>query len=330
MNLQVVAEKAGVSVATVSRVVNNRTGVSEDKVKRIRAAIKELGFVPKTRIPRSVPSVAPDGVKYGNVLILVVGSGHLSATELFVRQLEPICFGLSEKGFSPVVCMGATSLSEMPPVAQKRLIDGVVLFGEVDQEFLDFFDGIPLLWMTSHQEGSNAFVLPGNREIGQLGAEYCRNQNCRFVVAVSSVLGAKVYESRHRTFVEAAESFGLECSLLLGSEADSIENSVSAVIEEEIDLIKKADAIFFPSDRITAFAYPALCRAGIFKKSKVPVVISCGGEKNYLSGLDPRPVSIDMGAELIGQQAVEQIVWRMRHPTQKRQFSVVIHPELTE
>ena len=60
------------------------------------------------------------------------------------------------------------------------------------------------------------------------------------------------------------------------------------------------------------------------------VVLSCGGEKNYLSGLDPRPVSIDIGADLLGRQAVEQILWRIRFPEEKRQFSVGIHPELIE
>ncbi len=330
MNLQVVAEKAGVSVATVSRVLNNRPGVARDKVDRVRKAVKALNFVPKPRIPRSVPSVAPQGLKYGTVAVLVMGDGHIGAAELFVRQLEPICKGLAANGISPMVCMGAETLEEMPPILQKKMVDGILLFGELDSGLRVFFEGIPVFWMTSHQEGSRTVILPGNREIGELGAEYCKQKGCRHLVAISSSIGSEVYQSRHQTFIGTGRELGMEGCLVLGSDADSLEESVNRVIEDQIDVIRQADAIFFPSDRTAAFAYPALHRNGIFDTEKRPVVLSCGGEKNYLSGLDPRPVCIDMCADLIGQQAVEQVLWRIRNPGETRQFSVVIHPQLID
>lgn len=330
MNLQEVAKKANVSVATVSRVVNSRPGVARDKVERVRKAVKALDFVPKPRIPRSVPSVAPQGLKYGTVAVLVMGDGHIGAAELFVRQLGPICKGLAANGISPLVCMGAETLEEMPPVLQKKMVDGILLFGELDGGLMDFFEGIPVFWMTSHQEGSRTVILPGNREIGELAAEYCQTKSCRNLVAISSEIGSGVYESRHRTFIGTGRDLGMEGGLVLGAAADTLEESVNRVIEDQIQVIRQADAIFFPSDRIAAFSYPALHRSGIFDAEKQPIVLSCGGEKNYLSGLDPRPVSIDMCADLIGQQAVEQVLWRIRNPGEKRQFSVVIHPELID
>ena len=109
-----------------------------------------------------------------------------------------------------------------------------------------------------------------------------------------------------------------------------IEASIVDLVEKNAALFCEADGIFFPTDRLAAFAYPALHRAGAFGTGGEKVVLCCGGEKNYLSGLDPRPVSIDIGADLLGRQAVEQILWRIRYPEEKRQFSVVIHPELIE
>lgn len=46
ITIEDVANKAGVSVATVSRVINNSRIVSEDKVARVNAAIEELGYKP--------------------------------------------------------------------------------------------------------------------------------------------------------------------------------------------------------------------------------------------------------------------------------------------
>ena len=45
-NIRLVSERAGVSVATVSRVVNNRTDVSEELRKKIQTVIDELNFSP--------------------------------------------------------------------------------------------------------------------------------------------------------------------------------------------------------------------------------------------------------------------------------------------
>ncbi len=45
-NIRLVSERAGVSMATVSRVVNNRTDVSEELRKKIQAVIDELDFTP--------------------------------------------------------------------------------------------------------------------------------------------------------------------------------------------------------------------------------------------------------------------------------------------
>lgn len=46
MSIEIVARRAQVSIATVSRVINDKTGVGPETAKRVRAAIQELGFVP--------------------------------------------------------------------------------------------------------------------------------------------------------------------------------------------------------------------------------------------------------------------------------------------
>jgi len=331
MNLQFIAEKAGVSVATVSRVVNNRPGVSQEKTDRVKKAIGELNFVPKTRASRSIPSLAPKGLKYGNIAVLVREEGVIDAAELFVRQLVPICQGLAQNGISPIVCMGDGTLDEMPPVLKRKMVDGILLFGELEESLLSFFNGIPMFWMTSHHEGTKSFVLHGNREIGQLAAEHCREKGCRNVVVVGTRMGSEVSKSRCDAFLESAKALSVESHLLLGEKRPTLESSITDMVEQNSSLIREADGIFFPTDRLAAHAYPALHRAGVFGgDGKKKVVLCCGGEQNYLAGLDPRPVSIDIGADLLGKQAVEQILWRIRYPEEKRQFSVVIHPELIE
>ena len=62
INIKLVAEEAGVSLATVSRVINNRTGVSEEKRRLVLQKIKEprVRFLPMyqtlTRILFATPA----------------------------------------------------------------------------------------------------------------------------------------------------------------------------------------------------------------------------------------------------------------------------------
>ncbi len=51
-SIRLVSERAGVSVATVSRVVNNRTDVSEELRKKILSVIEELNFSPNKGVQR--------------------------------------------------------------------------------------------------------------------------------------------------------------------------------------------------------------------------------------------------------------------------------------
>ncbi|SBW03010.1 Uncharacterized HTH-type transcriptional regulator YkvZ (fragment) [uncultured Eubacteriales bacterium] len=61
-----IAERAGVSLTTVSRVVNQSGYVAEDVRKRVERAIEETGYVPTqhsfTRCKRLVGVVIPYGV----------------------------------------------------------------------------------------------------------------------------------------------------------------------------------------------------------------------------------------------------------------------------
>lgn len=48
VTIEDVAEKAGVSIATVSRVINNEIMVTQDKINKVKNAINDLGYVPNT------------------------------------------------------------------------------------------------------------------------------------------------------------------------------------------------------------------------------------------------------------------------------------------
>ncbi len=55
ITLKTVAEAAGVSIATVDRVLNRREGVRGQTVERVEAAIRQLGYAPSSLAARVQP-----------------------------------------------------------------------------------------------------------------------------------------------------------------------------------------------------------------------------------------------------------------------------------
>ncbi|MFE7972836.1 LacI family DNA-binding transcriptional regulator [Streptomyces shenzhenensis] len=83
--LEAVAALAGVSRATVSRVVNGGEGVREPLVQRVRRAVEELGYVPN-RAARSLVTRRHDAV----AVVIAEPESRVFADPFFGRQLRGI------------------------------------------------------------------------------------------------------------------------------------------------------------------------------------------------------------------------------------------------
>ena len=67
-----VAKHAGVSIATVSRVLNGTAKVSDETQRRVQQSINTLGFEPdflsrswRTRVTHTIAAIASDNTKIG-------------------------------------------------------------------------------------------------------------------------------------------------------------------------------------------------------------------------------------------------------------------------
>lgn len=95
-----VAKHAGVSVATVSRVINNTGGVSEEMGRRVRKSIQALGFEPdflaqswRTRVTRTIAAVVSDNTSPHHGIMLreagAVALAHDYSLILCITYFDP-------------------------------------------------------------------------------------------------------------------------------------------------------------------------------------------------------------------------------------------------
>ena len=91
--------------------------------------------------------------------------------------------------------------------------------------------------------------------------------------------------------------------------AANIQSLVSSLAQHR----ERPDGLFVCNDATTGAVYPVLQAAGIRPGREIQI-ISCDAEEARLSGLYPRPMSIDIGAEEIGYRSVLRLLNRIQRP----------------
>ena len=122
LTIKDIARLSGVGKSTVSRVLNNESGVSERTRERVEAVMNQHGFSPS----RSARAMRGQSDKV--VAIIVTRLDSLSEN-LAVQTMLPVFY---EQGYDPIMMESQFSpelVEEHLGMLRRRNIDGVVLFG---------------------------------------------------------------------------------------------------------------------------------------------------------------------------------------------------------
>lgn len=156
INISDVAKHAGVSIATVSRILNNLPGYSEKTKERVEHAIEELGY-------------EPNGVARGLVnnrtrtigVLLPCVTGRFSSSLL--RGIEKVAHS---KGYSVIICNtdmnGERTMTYLKTLKEKR-VEGILFISEwVTKDYGEYLSklGIPVVLVATH---SKDFPFPSVR-----------------------------------------------------------------------------------------------------------------------------------------------------------------------
>jgi LacI family transcriptional regulator len=138
-----VALRAGVSVATVSRVLNQPDRVSDDVLEKVRTAIRALGYIPNglaralaSKTTRTVGAVVPtiSGAIYSEMVTALQQSLERHGFVLFVatheyslaRELESVR-ALIERGVDALILVGQTHKDEVFDQIRRKQIPLVLM-----------------------------------------------------------------------------------------------------------------------------------------------------------------------------------------------------------
>ena len=331
-----IAAEAGVSLATVSRVLNRRPGVSPELEEAVQSAIRRNGGDP---IEQCRPASDVRKLRYGTVALLLL------AEDCFLTYSS-----VAQKSFHGVICAAkknhlacvysiVSSCDELPPVVRQRKVDGLILAGQTpDPALVEALAGFPACWITSHSENGDS-ALAGNDRIARLALEYLTGRGHRRLAYVNALPEITAIRTRGEYFQFFAGKAGIQTDFLIASRAgidlsapepdlEALERSLEALIAPCLTGSNRPTGLFVPMDFQTALLYRILPRFGL-QPGRDLEIVSCDGEFTALAGLSPRPATIEIPGEAIGRQAVEQLLLRLtgseRNP---HRIDIVIEPRL--
>lgn len=330
MSVAEVARIAGVSVATVSRVLNNHPRVRPETAKQVRKVLDDLHYVRPfiRRGPRLGRRAAHPS---GNIAVLVLGNpdGSYFRIPIYVATLSGVVRAAKESNLN-VLVDHIPSLQQLAPAIRNRDVEGaLVLTSWITESTLDALrtlrDQMPIVRMMGDAIGTSDIdhVGPDNLAVGQLAHQHLASRGCTELAFVTFQPQRELVRTRALGFATAAARHGHDVTAyLVSADASDAESYGRRAVrcDTAMDLAQKLaaaprrpDGLFISRDAEAIQVQPLLQRLGIDLRSEMRIV-SCDNDLVCLSMLDPRPVSIDLCPDEIGRRALIHLGGRIRRP----------------
>lgn len=181
INIYDVSKKAGVSIATVSRVLNGNPNVSEKTRSRVLDVMEELGYT---------PNVFARGLGLGTIQTIGIMCSD-SSDPYLAHAIYYLEQGLRSNGYDSILCCTGNSLEtkrQYFDLLRSKKVDAIILAGSKFIEMkakdnayiVDASRDIPIMLVNGYLEGDNIYCtlcddrMAAHQAASQLIASGCR------------------------------------------------------------------------------------------------------------------------------------------------------------
>jgi LacI family transcriptional regulator len=311
-----VAARAGVSVQTVSRVVNGKGEITPETRQRVQGVIDELGYRPSAAA-RSLAS------RRSTTLGLVV---HWSGGGLFQRAITAAVAEAHRHGYFFALAPISLQPREEPSCVQmllERRVEGLLFvggppLGDVGllRKLLD--EGVPVVTIAWHLADARLEVVDvDNRDAGRRATEHLLATGRRRIAQIIGPAGWKEADDRALGFDDALAAAGLrqEPALIVRAPDWGRSSHGYHPTKELLGGDRPFDGLIAHNDTLALGAMRALRETGIRVPDDVAVV---GFDDLQAEDADPPLTSIRQPAREVGRLAARRLVELIAAPTQPR------------
>ncbi len=292
-----VAAKAGVSVATVSRVFNHKGPIREDTIRRVMDVAGELQYVPhagarslSTRSTHTIGVVLPD--LHG---------------EFFSEVIRGIDLAARQHGYHLLLSGSHSDRDEMRAVvhAVRGLVDGLIVMSpdlEPSALLADLPKGIDVVMLNSRVDGRASITVDnsgGAREV----VRHLRGLGHQRIAFIAGPPHNADAEQRRRGFRTETRSAGIETVELPGDFTEATGHEAGQKIAA---LRPRPSAVFAANDSMALGALSAFREAGL----RVPEDIALVGFDDIPIArfLTPPLTTVRVEIAELGRRAVGHVI----------------------
>ncbi|SHL02900.1 LacI family DNA-binding transcriptional regulator [Rhodothermus profundi] len=327
-----VARAAGVSISTVSLVLNNKGHVSEATRRRVLKAARELGYVP-SRAARDL------SLKRTGNIGFVLRDDHFTRSEPFYTY---IFLGTEFEARLHNLYVLLTTIPRdyqprvhTPRFLRERNVDGLLVAGKVSDTFLQEVRAmkLPTVLIDYEAEGFPAVVID-NQGGARVAVEHLLQQGHRRIAFVGADLQHPSIANRLEGYRGALVRTGQTpdpALVLVDEEAEPTRATGQRLGQRLLELKTRPTAAFCANDALALGVMETLLQAGL----RIPEDVALVGFDD-VQGATQAPVpltSVRVFKEQLGELAMRHLVERMtpdetRRPYARGQHIIVVPCEL--
>jgi DNA-binding LacI/PurR family transcriptional regulator len=319
-----VAKLAGVSTATVSRVVNRSTLVNEETRARVEQAIEKLGYRP-SRVARRL---RVEGGRSGLVALLIPDIQNPFFADV-ARGVEDVARG---EGYTVLIGNSdedAEKEARYLEVMRAESVDGVILppTSGRDAAALDLArSGLPLVCLDRRLTRAKVDTVVIDNARGAYDAvEHLIALGHRRIGFIEGRPEISTSQERLEGYRRAMADQGLSLDPTLVRVGDSRQPSGQRLAAELLDAPDRPSALLVGNNLMTLGALAAIHERGL----RIPRDVAIIGydDMPWAPALDPPLTAVRQPGYELGGRAMELLLQRIRDP--KRSTTVVVlEPEL--
>ncbi len=306
--IQDVAAKSGVSVATVSRVLNGSPRVSPEARDRVRAAIEALGYHPNL-LGRNLRRTE------SRMLLVVAASIE---NPFYAGVVQGIEAAAHREGYNALLCNTDRDLDREAiylGMLDQRLADGAVLLSpQLDARAMERLDARhPLVQCCEYLDGAAVpHVTVDNRAAARDAVRYLAGLGHRRIGMIMARTQYAATRVRLDGYRDALDEAGIahDPALVAYGGFDFENGRTAAVALLARPPAQRPTALFCVSDLVAAGAIRAAREAGL----SVPADVSVVGfdDIEYATMGEPRLTTVAQPRPDLGRVAVEVLLRRLR------------------
>ncbi len=311
-----IAQEAGVSVATVSYVLNGTGKVSPEMTENIKKIVAKYNYTPRTKKNALL--------KQESTKKIMVILNPLFADNTFCLYDSTMIAGC-EQAINTQNCHmhlhRHTSDSKLQQAILKEQPDGLILIAQIN-----FKTDLPTIGIsnpnTYNQKGD--FIRPDDEKIAQLAAELLHQQGRKKTAYLLSIPNHPAFIYRGEIFKKRAKNLNLNATEIAAN--NDFKNCLNELITKAKN--KEIDSVFIPGSDPEVIATCMTLMQNGFTPGEDIKVICCVNSKESFSLMQSSITMIDLNLIYMGSIALNTLLHRIENPNLPF-HRILLEPEVT-